>query len=79
MAAVMQEKSVSNQPYGHSDTRASRAPWLVKMTSPVHFALALGLGAWLQDALELPCPLPRRWHGSNWLAAASPVLAWRWR
>ncbi|NEK64318.1 MAG: isoprenylcysteine carboxylmethyltransferase family protein, partial [Xanthomonas perforans] len=28
---------MSNQPYGHSETRAARAPWLVKMTSPVHF------------------------------------------
>ncbi|NEM12579.1 MAG: isoprenylcysteine carboxylmethyltransferase family protein, partial [Xanthomonas perforans] len=26
---------MSNQPYGHSETRAARAPWLVKMTSPV--------------------------------------------
>ncbi|NEM45882.1 MAG: isoprenylcysteine carboxylmethyltransferase family protein, partial [Xanthomonas perforans] len=25
---------MSNQPYGHSETRAARAPWLVKMTSP---------------------------------------------
>ncbi|ATS22293.1 MULTISPECIES: methyltransferase family protein [Xanthomonas] len=49
---------MSNQPYGHSETRAARAPWLVKMTSPVHFALALGLGAWLQEALDLPLPPP---------------------
>ena len=25
---------------------------------PVHFALALGLGAWLQEALDLPLPPP---------------------
>ncbi|PPV05519.1 hypothetical protein XBLMG947_3341 [Xanthomonas bromi] len=49
---------MSNRPYGHSDTLATRAPWLVKMTSPVHFAVALGVGAWLQEALELPLPAP---------------------
>lgn len=49
---------MSNQPYGHSDTRVWRAPWLVKITSPAHFALAMGLGAWLQSALELPLPAP---------------------
>ncbi|MEG8142293.1 isoprenylcysteine carboxylmethyltransferase family protein [Xanthomonas hortorum pv. gardneri] len=54
---------MNNRPYGHSDTRASRAPWLVKITSPAHFALALGLGAWLQSALDLPVPAP-------------PLLAW---
>ncbi|KAB7767491.1 methyltransferase family protein [Xanthomonas maliensis] len=49
---------MSNQPYGHSDSRDARAPWLVKMTSPAHFALALAFGAWLQAALELPLPAP---------------------
>ncbi|MCC4586307.1 isoprenylcysteine carboxylmethyltransferase family protein [Xanthomonas sp. NCPPB 1067] len=49
---------MSNRPYGHSETRATRAPWLVKMTSPVHFALSLGLGAWLQGVLDLPLPAP---------------------
>ncbi|WP_372393122.1 isoprenylcysteine carboxylmethyltransferase family protein [Xanthomonas sp. NCPPB 3582] len=49
---------MNNRPYGHSETRTARAPWLVKMTSPVHFALALGIGGWLQDALALPLPAP---------------------
>jgi len=52
----MRESRVSNQPHRNSNTTTSRVPWVVKMTSPVHFSLALGLGAWLQTALELPLP-----------------------
>ncbi len=58
MAADTGRTVVSNRPYGYSDTRVWRAPWLVKITSPAHFALALGVGAWLQSALQLPLPAP---------------------
>ncbi|WP_115049784.1 methyltransferase family protein [Xanthomonas arboricola] len=63
---------MSNRPYGHSDTRVSRAPWLVKITSPAHFALALGLGAWLQGALALPLPPP---VPLAWIELAGGVIA----
>ena len=63
---------MSNRPYGHSDTRSGRAPWLVKMTSPAHFALALGVGAWLQQAFALPLPAPTP---LAWIELAVGVIA----
>ena len=63
---------MSNRPYGHSDTRSGRAPWLVKMTSPAHFALALGVGAWLQQAFALPLPAPTP---LAWIELAGGVIA----
>lgn len=63
---------VSNRPYGYSDTRVSRAPWLVKITSPAHFALALGVGAWLQSALQLPLPAPTP---LAWIELAGGMIA----
>ncbi|WP_407469217.1 isoprenylcysteine carboxylmethyltransferase family protein [Xanthomonas campestris pv. raphani] len=63
---------MSNRPYGHSDTRSGRAPWLVKMTSPAHFALALGVGAWLQQAFALPLPAPTL---LAWIELAGGVIA----
>ncbi|MBB4130985.1 MULTISPECIES: isoprenylcysteine carboxylmethyltransferase family protein [unclassified Xanthomonas] len=63
---------MSNRPYGHSNSRAWRAPWLVKITSPVHFALALGLGAWLQRMLDLPLPAPTP---LAWIELAGGVIA----
>nr|WP_272910047.1 isoprenylcysteine carboxylmethyltransferase family protein [Xanthomonas campestris] len=65
-------EGVSNRPYGHSDTRSGRAPWLVKMTSPAHFALALGAGAWLQQAFALPLPGPTP---LAWIELAGGVIA----
>ena len=72
MAADAGRTVVSNQPYGHSDTRVSRAPWLVKITSPAHFALALGMGAWLQSALQLPLPAPTP---LAWIELAGGMIA----
>ena len=63
---------MSNRPYGHSDTRSGRAPWLVKMTSPAHFALALGVGAWLQQAFALPLPAPTP---LAWIELSGGVIA----
>ncbi|MBB5861484.1 protein-S-isoprenylcysteine O-methyltransferase Ste14 [Xanthomonas arboricola] len=63
---------MSNRPYGYSDTRVWRAPWLVKITSPAHFALALGVGAWLQSALQLPLPAPTP---LAWIELAGGVIA----
>ncbi|MCC8669852.1 isoprenylcysteine carboxylmethyltransferase family protein [Xanthomonas arboricola] len=63
---------MSNRPYGYSDTRVWRAPWLVKITSPAHFALALGVGAWLQSALRLPLPAPTP---LAWIELAGGVIA----
>ncbi|MCW2002729.1 protein-S-isoprenylcysteine O-methyltransferase Ste14 [Xanthomonas arboricola] len=63
---------MSNRPYGHSDTRSGRAPWLVKMTSPAHFALALGAGAWLQQGFALPLPAPTP---LAWIELAGGVIA----
>ncbi|KPN06857.1 methyltransferase family protein [Xanthomonas arboricola] len=63
---------MSNRPYGYSDTRVWRAPWLVKITSPAHFALALGVGAWLQSVLQLPLPAPTP---LAWIELAGGVIA----
>ncbi|APO94927.1 methyltransferase family protein [Xanthomonas vesicatoria] len=63
---------MSNRPYGHSATRGGRAPWLVKMTSPAHFVLALGAGAWLQQAFALPLPAPTP---LAWIELAGGVIA----
>ncbi len=49
---------MSKQSYGHGGTRNARAPWLVMITSPVHFAVTLALGAWLQRRFDLPLPPP---------------------
>lgn len=72
MAADTGRTVVSNRPYGYSDTRVRRAPWLVKITSPAHFALALGVGAWLQSALQLPLPAPTP---LAWIELAGGVIA----
>lgn len=72
MAADTGRTVVSNRPYGYSDTRVWRAPWLVKITSPAHFALALGVGAWLQSALQLPLPAPTP---LAWIELAGGVIA----
>ncbi len=72
MAADTGRTVVSNRPYGYSDTRVWRAPWLVKITSPAHFALALGVGAWLQSALRLPLPAPTP---LAWIELAGGVIA----
>lgn len=72
MAADTRRTVVSNRPYGYSDTRVWRAPWLVKITSPAHFALALGVGAWLQSALQLPLPAPTP---LAWIELAGGVIA----
>ncbi len=55
------------------------APWLVRLTSPVHFVLAFAAAALLQHVLALPLPrgqplLVMQWTGSL-LAAAALLLA----
>ncbi|PPU76518.1 MULTISPECIES: methyltransferase family protein [Xanthomonas] len=42
------------------------------MTSPAHFVLALGLGAWLQALLELPLPHPSL---LAWIQLAGGIVA----
>nr|WP_272910540.1 isoprenylcysteine carboxylmethyltransferase family protein [Xanthomonas campestris] len=42
------------------------------MTSPAHFALALGAGAWLQQAFALPLPAPTP---LAWIELAGGVIA----
>ncbi len=53
------------------------APWLARSTSPLHFALALGVAALLQSALGLPLP-QGRWldvmHGVGTVLANAGLL-----
>lgn len=42
----------------HGQHGIDHATWLVKLTSPLHFAITLVIGVWLQSLLDLPLPAP---------------------
>lgn len=74
MARVLEERLTDRTGAGHA-----HAPWLVRLTSPVHFVLAFVLAALLQRVLSLPLPsgqvlLVMQWAGAL-LAAAALLLA----
>jgi len=57
------------------------APWLVRLTSPVHFMLAFAAAALLQHVLALPLPqgqslLVMQWAGSLLATAALLLALW---
>jgi protein-S-isoprenylcysteine O-methyltransferase Ste14 len=73
---VLEERITNRTGAAHAD---ARAPWLVRLTSPVHFVLAFAAAALLQRLLALPLPtgstlLAMQWAGSL-LAAAALGLA----
>ncbi len=76
VAGVLEERMTDWPGAAHAN---ANAPWLVRLTSPVHFVLVFAAAALAQHLLALPLPssqvlLAMQWAGSL-LAAAALLLA----